>query len=92
MVFSIGQRVLPAFAAAAPLWSPRLMFAGLVLLSVGCVARVSSEIVAYQQGVLWAWSILPVSAILEMAAVTAFGINLFMTFVSAPDFSEPVRR
>ena len=51
MVFSIGQRVLPAFAAMGPLWSPRLMFAGLSMLTAGCVLRVGSEIIAYQYGV-----------------------------------------
>lgn len=79
MVFSIGQRVLPAFAAARPLWSPGLMFAGLLLLTVGCVVRVLSEIVAYQQGVSLAWSLLPASAVLEMAAVSAFAANLALT-------------
>jgi hypothetical protein len=81
MVFSIGQRVLPAFAAAAPLWSPRLMFASLLLLTAGCALRVPAEIAAYQSDVGWAWSILPVSALVEMAAVTAFAANLGMTFL-----------
>jgi uncharacterized protein involved in response to NO len=82
MVFSIGQRVLPAFAAAAPLWSPRLMFVSVLLLAVGCALRVTTEIIAYQHDVSWAWSALPVSAIVEMAAITAFAINLGMTFLS----------
>lgn len=85
MVFSIGQRVLPAFAALGPVWSPRLMFAGLVLLTIGCVARVGAEIVAYQTGTAWAWSALPVSAWLELTAVTAFAVNMIATFVSAPE-------
>jgi len=41
MVFCIGQRVLPAFSGMRLLFSPRLMFAGLVLLSAGCILRVS---------------------------------------------------
>lgn len=85
MVFSIGQRVLPAFAALGPLWSPRLMFSGLLLLTTGCLLRVPSEIVAYQYDAAWAWSVLPVSAILELAAVTAFALNLIATFVCAPE-------
>jgi hypothetical protein len=84
MVFSIGQRVLPAFAAMAPLWSPRLMFAGLLLLTAGCAIRVGSEIVAYQYGAAWAWSALPASALIEMTAVTLFAINMSATFVFAP--------
>jgi hypothetical protein len=92
MVFSIGQRVLPAFAAARPLWSPRLMFAGLSLLTVGCSLRVISEIVAYQQGASLAWSLLPVSAVLEMAAVSAFAANLVLTFLAPCDARESAPR
>jgi len=83
MVFAIGQRVLPAFAAARPLWSPRLMFAGLACLSVGCVLRVSSEILAYQNYAAWAWPVLPVSAVIEMVAVTCFAANMFVTLTLA---------
>jgi uncharacterized protein involved in response to NO len=84
MVFSIGQRVLPAFAAMAPLWSPRLMFAGLLLLTAGCALRVTSEIAAYQYAAAWAWAALPASALIEMTAVTLFAINMSATFVFAP--------
>lgn len=85
MVFSIGQRVLPAFAAMGPLWSPLMMFAGLLLLNGGCVLRVVSEVVAYQFGVAWAWSALPASAWLELTAVTLFAANMAATFVTAPE-------
>lgn len=85
MVFSIGQRVLPAFAAIGPLWSPRLMFGGLLMLTIGCLLRVGSEIVAYQFGAGWAWSALPVSAILELTGVTLFAINLAATYFNAPE-------
>jgi hypothetical protein len=81
MVFSIGQRMLPQFAGLRPLWSPRLMFVGLLLISLGCTLRVGSEVIAYQHYAAWAWSVLPVSAILEMAAVTAFALNLVGTLV-----------
>lgn len=84
MVFSIGQRVLPAFAGARPLWSPRLMLAGLALLSAGCLLRTSSEVLAYQQYADWAWSVLPVSAIVELAAATTFAVNMAMTFLVEP--------
>lgn len=85
MVFSIGQRVLPAFAAMAPLWSPRLMLAGLLLLTTGCLLRVPSQILAYQGDVAWAWTALPISATLELTAVTVFAINMTATFVLAPE-------
>ena len=57
MVFCVGQRILPAFAGMRLLWSTRLMFAGLVLLTIGCTLRVSSEVLAYQGYANWAWSV-----------------------------------
>lgn len=79
MVFCIGQRVLPAFAHASTLWSPALMLWTLVLLVLGCTLRVSSEILAYQHYAMWAWSVLPVSAVIEMVAFTGFTLNLLVT-------------
>jgi hypothetical protein len=58
MVFAIGQRVLPSFAAR-PLFSTKLMFVALLLLTAGCLLRVSSEILAYQGFFRPAWSWLP---------------------------------
>lgn len=84
MVFAIGQRVLPAFSGMRLLFSTKLMFVALLLLSLGCLLRVSSEVLAYQNMVPSAWKWLPVSAITEMAAVTIFAVNLFATFVQRP--------
>ena len=84
MVFCVGQRILPAFAGMRLLWSTRLMFAGLALLTAGCLLRVSCEILAYQEYATWAWSVLPVSALLELAGVTAFAMNIFGTFILEP--------
>ena len=84
MVFCVGQRVLPAFAGMRLLWSPRLMFAGLVLLTTGCTLRVSSEVLAYQGYADWAWPVLSVSALFELAGVTAFAMNIFGTFILEP--------
>ena len=84
MVMCVGQRILPAFAGMRLLWSTRLMFAGLVLVTVGCTLRVSSEVLAYQGYANWAWSVLPVSAMLELAGITAFAINIFGTFILEP--------
>jgi uncharacterized protein involved in response to NO len=80
MVFALGQRVLPAFSGMRILFSRWLMFAALALLAVGCLLRVSAEILAYQGMAASAWGWLPVSAICEMAAVTAFAVNLSVTF------------
>lgn len=90
MVFSIGQRVLPAFCGMRTLFSPDLMFASLLTLNIGCVIRVASEIAAYQSNVADAWKALPASAILEMAAVTVFALNLVLTLLSPP--AHEVRR
>ena len=84
MVFAIGQRVLPAFAGMRVLYSPRLMLTCLLLLNIGCTLRVSSEIMAYENYWPPAWKILPVSAICELAAVTVFALNMFLTFTQPP--------
>jgi len=80
MVFSVGQRVLPAFSGMRHLYSPRLMFFSLMLLTVGCTVRVASEVLAYQEYLHGAWSWLPVSAIIELTAVTIFATNMAVTF------------
>jgi uncharacterized protein involved in response to NO len=84
MVFSVGPRILPAFSGMRLLFSTKLMFLSLLLLGTGCLLRVSSEILAYQGFAGWAWSWLPVSAVIEMTAVTIFAINLLVTFMSRP--------
>jgi len=84
MVFSVGQRVLPSFCGMRVLASARLMFAGLALLMTGCALRVSCEILAYQGYAGWAWGVLPVSALIEMSAVTLFAANLAWTFARPP--------
>jgi uncharacterized protein involved in response to NO len=88
MVFSVGQRILPAFSGMRLLFSTKLMFLSLLLLGTGCLLRVSSEILAYQDFAGWAWSWLPVSAIAEMFAVTIFAVNLLFTFVRRPAAPE----
>ncbi len=57
------------------------MLSALALLTLGCVIRVVTEIVAYQSGAAWAWSMLPWSAMLELAAVAMFAANMTATFV-----------
>ena len=84
MVFSVGQRILPAFSGMRLLFSTKLMFLAMLTLTAGCLLRVSSEILAYQGFAHWAWSWLPVSALTEMTAVTLFATNLFATFAQRP--------
>ena len=70
------QRIPRAFFGMRLLLSTRLMFLSLLLLTGGCLLRVSSEILVYQGFAGWAWSWLPVSAITEMATVTIFAVTL----------------
>ena len=84
MVFAIGQRVLPAFCGMHVLFSKKLMFFALLLLTIGCLLRVSCEIPAYEYNSPLAWRLLPVSAIAELTAVALFAINLIMTFMRPP--------
>lgn len=84
MVFAIGQRILPAFCGARVLFSKNLMLGSLLLLNIGCALRVASEIPAYEGFWHQAWSVLPISAVTELVAVTLFAINLLLTFLRAP--------
>jgi hypothetical protein len=88
MVFAIRQRVLPAFSGMRLLFSTKLMFVATVFLAIGCLLRVSSEILAYQGLARSAWSWLPVSAITEMTAVTLFAFNLLATFARRPPSTQ----
>jgi len=81
-VFTIGPRVLPAFFNVRQLWSTRLMAVSLILLNIGCVIRVISQILAYENIAPIAWRALPLSAGFEMAAVTIFAVNLLMTLTT----------
>ncbi len=84
MVLTIGQRILPAFCGMRVLWSKRLMFWSLLLLYGGCSLRVASEPLAYER--LWApaWKVLPYSAVMELAAVSLFALNIGVTLYRAP--------
>jgi uncharacterized protein involved in response to NO len=88
MIASVGQRILPAFAGMRVLWNKQLMFAALLLLTIGCALRVSCEVLAYQEYAGWAWSVLPYSALLELAGLTAFAINIVGTFVLQPSHAQ----
>jgi len=83
-VFCVGQRVLPAFSGMRLLYSSKLMLAGLLALTCGCALRVTGEVLAYQEMLKSAWSWLPYSAVLELAAVTIFAMNLVLTFLQNP--------
>ncbi len=91
MVFSVGQRILPAFSGMRLLFSTRLMLVALALLALGCTLRVSCEALAYQGYAAWAWSLLPLSAVIELSAVVAFAVNLAATFIRKPKMVAATR-
>lgn len=92
MILSVGQRVLPAFAGMRILWSTQLMFLAGFLLTLGCATRVVCEVLAYQGYATRAWRVLPVSALVELSALTLFAINMMGTFILRPTHSvkEPM--
>ncbi len=83
LIFSLGPRILPSFLNSRQLYSRSLMAATLWIISTGCLLRVSSESIAYSSGGA-AWALLPVSAVLELLAVTIFVVNMAMTLKQAP--------
>jgi len=89
MVFAIGQRVLPAFCGMRVLWSTRLMFWSLLLLYLGCALRVIFEPLAYENYWNVAWRALPFSALIELAAVTLFALNIVVTLLLPPAHLRP---
>jgi hypothetical protein len=64
------------------------MFTGLLLVTLGCTLRVSCEVIAYQGYGAWAWSVLPVSALCELAGLTTYAINILGTFVLEPSHAH----
>jgi uncharacterized protein involved in response to NO len=89
MVMTVGPRILPHFASVRALWSRKLMFATLLLLSTGCTLRVSMEPLAYEGIWSGAWKILPYSGCLELGAVLLFALQLILTFTREPSlFAE----
>ena len=70
-----------AIPCAACRQDPNGVLSSQALLIVGCTMRVGSEILAYQQYLQGAWSWLPVSAVIELSAVTIFAINMVATFI-----------
>jgi uncharacterized protein involved in response to NO len=68
------------------LYSKKLMFASLAFLNLGCLLRVASEIPAYEANLKAAWTILPISAMTELTAVTLFALNLGITLWLPPPY------
>ena len=82
MVFTIGPRILPHFTGVRALFSKQLMLASLLLLQLGCSLRVFSEPLAYEGLAHFAWTTLPISGMLELAAVLVFALNMGLTVLA----------
>ena len=65
------------------------MFASLALLHLGCLLRVTLEPLAYEGYWHFAWKLLPGSAIVELAAVSLFALNLLGTLAQPPAHLRP---
>lgn len=90
LVFCIGPRMLPAFLGRRSLFSPALMFSSLLAINCGCLLRVSSQILSYQQINEFAWIVLPASALIELIGFLIFALNMLLTLNSEPVMNAPV--
>jgi uncharacterized protein involved in response to NO len=92
MVFVMAPRILPHFTGVQGIFSKRLMFLSLILLDVGCLLRVSSEPLAYERILSFAWKVLPISGMLELTAVLVFAANLTITLVFGKSVFATLKR
>lgn len=67
------------------LFSKPLVTAALLLVNTGCVLQVFSEIPAYEGYFAPAWKVLPLSAVVELTAVSLFALNVFASIMRAPE-------
>lgn len=71
------------------------MFAATCLACSRLLLRVPCEVLAYQDYFSRAWKALPISAVTELIAVTAFAANIIMSFVrqspAQPSVHVPAR-
>ena len=84
MVFNIGPKLLPSFSGRKAIFSKTLMFGASLVLNLGCLLRVASEILAYDFSVSICWQTLPLSAVIELIAMVLFSTNMFATLWQKP--------
>lgn len=82
LILGVGQRLFPVLGHTLLAW-PRLIVPIFLLIGVGNLLRVASEVAA----TWWtpAFLVMPFSAILEFAALSLFTINAVRTIWPAPD-------
>jgi len=72
----LGYRLLPLFTGVE-LWRPSWMRAFFWLLAVGNTTRVTRELAT---GARWTYLVMGSSGVMELAAITLFGISIWKTF------------
>jgi hypothetical protein len=82
LILGVAQRLIPVLEHT-PLAMPRLVAPTFYLIATGNLVRVASELAA-------AWStsafrVMPLSALLELGALTLFSVNIVRTIWPAPD-------
>ena len=65
------------------------MFWSLALLHLGCAMRVALEPLAYENYWIFAWKLLPFSAVVELTAVVLFAVNIAVTLLRPPAHLRP---
>jgi hypothetical protein len=76
LILGVGQRLLPILTHTLLAW-PRLVLPTLVLIGVGNLWRVGSELLVLAGPAAWRW--MPPSAVLELAALGLFAANAVRT-------------
>lgn len=77
MIVGLGYRMLPLFGGV-DLWRPGWMRASFWLLAVGNTTRVAFQL-ATATGERWAYLVMGTSGLMELAALTLFGISIWKT-------------
>jgi hypothetical protein len=82
LMVGLGYRLLPLFAGT-DLWRPSWMRASFWLLAIGNAMRVGFQL-ATASGERWAFLLMGMSGVLELAALTLFGISIAKTLGRRP--------
>jgi hypothetical protein len=82
LLLGVGQRLLPILGHTLLPW-PRLVLPTLLLIAVGNLLRVLTELATPVSPA--AFTVMPISALLELSALTLFTANALRTLWPAPD-------
>lgn len=82
MILGVGQRLLPILNHTLLPW-PRLVLPTLLLIGVGNLTRVLTELATLVSGP--AYLVMPISALLELSALALFSANVLRILWPAPE-------